>query len=71
MLKRPRRYHEVVDNLQVKEVWEDGKRYILCYNPEQAERDASRRASFVPQIESELAQGGLESLAKKKGYGRY
>ncbi len=71
VLKRGGRYHKVAPNLEVKEVEQDGKRYILCYNPEQEERDRKERASFVAQIEAELARGGLGGLAKKKGYGRY
>ncbi|MBT9137288.1 MAG: hypothetical protein DDT34_02376 [Firmicutes bacterium] len=71
VLKRAGRYHKVAENLEVKEVEQDGKRYVLCYNPEQAERDRKERASFVAQIEAELARGGLGGLARKKGYGRY
>lgn len=71
VLKRAGRYHKAAKNLEVKEVWENDKRYILCYNPEQAERDGKVRASFVGQIEAELALGGLGGIAKKKGYGRY
>jgi transposase len=71
VLKRAERYHKVAPNLEVEEVWEDGKRYILCYNSEQAERDRKERSSFVAQIEAELARGGLAGSAKKRGYGRY
>jgi len=30
-------YQKVADNLEVREVEKDGKRYILCYNLEQGE----------------------------------
>jgi len=71
VLARPGRYHEVADNLWVKEVWLDGQRYILCYNPQREPEDARRRAEIVAELEKELAKGGLSKLAKKKGYGRY
>lgn len=64
-------YHKVGDNLEVKEVQKDGKRYILCYNPEQEKRDHEERKSFVAEIEAELNRGGLTGLAKRKGYGTY
>ena len=42
VLTRPGRYRPVADNLQVKEVWggdgERRKRYVLCLNPQEAER---------------------------------
>ena len=45
-LSRQGRYKEVRDNLQVKEVrlGDDHDRFIICYNPGQAERDAAIRA---------------------------
>ena len=49
VLKRGGRYHKVADNLEVKEVEQDGNRYILCNNPEQQKRDGKQRASFVAQ----------------------
>jgi hypothetical protein len=67
----PGRYHEVAENLRVKEVQLDGKRYILCHNPEREPEDARRRAEIVAALEKQLAQGDLAKLAKKKGYGRY
>ncbi len=33
----------------MKEVEQDGNRYILCNNPEQQKRDGKQRASFVAQ----------------------
>jgi hypothetical protein len=71
VLASPGRYHEVLDNLRVKEVWLDGKRYVLCHNPEREGEDARRRVEIVAVLEKELAHGGLPRLAKKKGYGRY
>jgi hypothetical protein len=40
-LSRPGRYRHVAANLQVKEVRiADDERFVVCYNPDQADRDA-------------------------------
>jgi transposase len=71
ILKEGGEYQKVAPNLEVNEVWHDGQRYVICYNPEQAEKDRKERLSFVAHLEAELKQGGLTGLAKRKGYGRY
>lgn len=71
VLSRAGRYREVAENLRVKEVWVEGKRYILCHNPQREPEDARRRAEVVAELEKDLASGGLPKLAKKKGFGRY
>jgi transposase len=55
-LSRQGRYATVRDNLQVKEVnIGSDDRFVLCYNPEQAERDAAVRARLVAQLEEVIA----------------
>lgn len=71
VLARPGRYHEVAEDLRVKEVELDGKRYIVCHNPEREPEDARRRMEVVAALEKELTGGDLTKLAKRKGYGRY
>jgi Transposase DDE domain len=71
------------DNLQAKEViigdGERRRRYILCYNPHEAERQAKHRQMIVEHLESELAshkdhstdaQWAIDLLASRrfKGY---
>src|SRR5947207_2405810 len=48
-LSRQGRYKTVRDNLQVKEVrlGDDSDRFIICYNPDQAERDDAIRAHVI------------------------
>lgn len=65
------RYQLVAENLRVKEVWEDGQRYVICHNPEREPEDARRRMEIVALLEAELARSGLAGLAKQKGYRRY
>jgi hypothetical protein len=52
-------YTTFKDNLQAKEViigdGERRRRYILCYNPHEAERQAQHRQMLVTHLESELA----------------
>src|SRR3984885_11797767 len=84
VLTRPGRYKQVADNLQVKEVWvgdgERRRRYILCLNPDEAERERARRAQLLRQLDVELSL--LDSrdddhpkaacaLIASRRYGRY
>ena len=61
-MSRQGRYKTVRDNLQVKEVrlGDDSDRFIICYNPDQAERDAAIRARLTAQLEALIA--GTDSL---------
>jgi transposase len=56
-LSRQGRYQDVRDNLRVKEVRIDGAgdaRFIICHNPDQAERDRYQRDQAIARIEAEL-----------------
>lgn len=54
-LSRQGRYATVKDNLRVKEVKiGSDDRFILCFNPAQAERDAAIRARLVGQLEEAI-----------------
>src|SRR5271168_2923827 len=84
VLTRPGRYKPVADNLQVKEVWvgdgERRKRYVLCLNPQEAERERTRRAQLLVELNAELAlleqraadhpKAACELMASRR-YGRY
>lgn len=56
--------------LKVKEVKLNGKRYIICYNPEQAKKDSEDRKAIVSSLEKKLKQGD-KSLVGNKGYRKY
>ena len=56
--------------LKVKEVKLNGKRYIICYNPEQARKDSEDRKAIVSSLENKLKQGD-KSLVGNKGYRKY
>ena len=57
-LARQGRYRSVRDNLRVKEVdlGIEGKRFVVCHNPLEAERDRAERDAQLERIEAELAR---------------
>jgi len=92
-LARPGRYRTVAGNLRVKEVTvapggqgdgDEGaraQRFVVCHNPEQAERDAAVRTQLVAHLESLIAGSDswpdrrrdelVGSLKTKPGLRRY
>jgi transposase len=84
VLTRPGRYKPVADNLQVKEVvvgdGERRKRYVLCLNPEEAERERAHREQVLQELCAELnllrereadhPKAACDLLASRR-YGRY
>ena len=56
--------------LKVKEVVHNQKRYIVCYNPRQARKDAAEREAIVKSLEDKLKQG-VKPMIGNKGYQRY
>lgn len=59
-MSRKGRYHHVRENLQVKEILvgdgEGRKRFVLVYNPKEAERDRARREEHIKKLEEQLEQ---------------
>jgi hypothetical protein len=92
-LARPGRYRTVAGNLRVKEVavapggdgdGDEGaraQRFVVCHNPEQADRDAAVRGRLVAHLEQLMAGSDawtdrrrdefVGSLKSKPGLGRY
>jgi hypothetical protein len=71
VLARAGRYHEVDDNLRVKEVWVDERRYVVCFNPDEARKDRLDREATLDKITKKLASGGIKSLINNRGYKRF
>jgi Transposase DDE domain len=64
-LSRQGRYQDVAANLRVKEVRiSEDERFVICYNPEAAERDAAVRARLTAQLEELIA--GTDKLTATK-----
>ncbi|HZD65656.1 MAG TPA: IS1634 family transposase [Acidimicrobiales bacterium] len=53
-LGRQGRYKVVAGNLRVKEVRSGGDRFVICHNPERAERDAVVRDRIVAHLEERI-----------------
>jgi transposase len=84
VLTRPGRYRKVADNLEVKEVWvgdgERRKRYVLCFNPAEAEQQRAHRAQVLVKLAAELTllderqedhPKAACALMASRRYGRY
>ena len=70
VLKTGRRYKKVSEHLQVKEVWYDADRYIICYNPKRNELDKKLRKELILRLTNK-PQKGANSLVGSPGYRRY
>jgi transposase len=59
-LSRPGRYQTVRDNLRVKEVHigsgDAAKRFVVCHNPAEADRDKQTRDDTITRLQAELAR---------------
>ena len=65
-LSRPGRYQHVRDNLQVKEVKiADDERFVICFNPEQAERDATLREVMAAKLTAMITDTDRLSPTKR------
>ena len=64
-LARPGRYQDVTANLRVKEVKvSEHERFLVCHNPDAADRDAAVRANLVARLETMIA--GSDRLSADK-----
>jgi len=71
VLRRAGRYREVKRNLHVKEVWVDERRYIVCFNPERAEKDRQDRQAILEKLGKKLGRGSVKGLIGNVGYRRF
>jgi len=70
VLSRAGRFADVQPNLKVKEVTHEGKRYIVCLNPEEQKKDRLAREAIVSQLKTKLKQGAGQ-LVGNTGYRRF
>jgi len=70
VLGRPGRYQQVAENLKVKEVWVQDRRYIICLNPQEAAKDASDREAILRALEDKLKKGA-KGIVGNRGYRRF
>lgn len=63
-------YEEVAKNLKVQEVWVEGRRYVVCLNPDETLKDEADRKAIVDALEDELREG-VKQLVGNRGYRRF
>jgi hypothetical protein len=86
VLTRGGRYHEVAGNLEVKEVFvgkgERRRRYVVCFNPQELQRQQTHRAQVLRMLTEELStlkkpkpgtnqSQRVNELLTSKRFGRY
>lgn len=71
VLGRAGRYQVVGPNLQVEGVFVDHRRYVVCYNPEEAAKDRRDREAILEKLEKKLQSGGVKALMSNRGYKRF
>lgn len=71
VLGRAGRYRQVNRKLQVKEVRLRNRRYVLCYNPQEAQKDQRDRDAILEKMQQKLRRGGVKALINNRGYRRY
>src|SRR5512142_1945023 len=65
-LSRQGRYKDVAQNLKVKEVRiAEDERFVICFNPEAAERDAAVRARMITRLEEAIRDSDQLSAARR------
>jgi len=65
-LSRQGRYKDVAGNLKVKEVRiAEDERFVICFNPEAAERDAAVRARMIARLEEMINDSDQLSPGKR------
>ncbi len=62
------RYQTVSENLKVKEVLIEGRRYIVCLNEQERLRDAAARQAILAKLEEKIQSKGAKSLIGNRGY---
>jgi len=67
VLSRQGRYQVVAGNMQVKEVRlaDASDRFVICYNPDAADRDAAIRADLVGKLEETIAGSDKLSATRR------
>ena len=50
------------DNLKVKEIRLDKERYIICYNPYEAEKDRKDRDKIIKNLQEKIKTGSLSKV---------
>jgi len=71
VLARGGRYQPVAPNLEVKEVRVGERRYIVCRNPLEAQKDAAVREAILEKLKKKVEKQGPQALIGNRGYARF
>jgi len=71
VLARAGRYQPVAPNLEVKEVRVGPRRYVVCRNPLEAQKDAAVRQAILEKLRQKLEKQGPKALVGNRGYARF
>ena len=70
VLERGGRYHEVAENLRVKEVMVGDRRYIVCHNPQEELKDKADREVILESLRDQI-KAGSSQLVGNSGYRKF
>jgi hypothetical protein len=70
VLGRAARYQRFGDHLEVKDVVVSGRHYVVCRNPQEAEKDRLARDAILAKLEQALAHGP-KSVIGNRGFARF
>jgi hypothetical protein len=71
VLARAGRYQQVDVNLEVKEVQVGGRRYVVCRNPLEAQKDAAAREALLDKLRQTIEKQGAKAVIGNRGYARF
>jgi transposase len=71
VLARAGRYQQVDVNLEVKEVQVGGRRYVVCRNPVEAQKDAAAREAILDKLRQTIEKQGAKAVIGNRGYARF
>ena len=70
VVRGPKKHSKDPAPLKVKEVRVENRRYVVCYNPDQAAKDRADREAIVAALREQLKHGA-KALVGNKGYRKY
>jgi len=71
VLSRAGTYRTVADNLRVKQVEVEGRRYVVCHNPIEEEHDRFKREAIVERLRENLVGKSPKKAMPHRGYKRF
>jgi hypothetical protein len=65
------RFEPTAANLQVKDVRVGERRYVVCRNPTEAQKDAAARAAILAKLTDTLSTHGPKAVMGNRGFARF